>query len=83
MRLAESCCHSDTSGKPSANAGEKNSQMNQIIVIIERGLIKVASNNICYIRTKRNKHKQKQGNRIRKKSKSMYIISEKPTKLHT
>ena len=33
-KLEETCCHSDSSGTPSANAGVKNSQMSKIIIII-------------------------------------------------
>ena len=31
-RLVGSCCHADSSGKPSANAGTKNTQMSKIII---------------------------------------------------
>ena len=33
-RLEETCCYSDFSRKPSANAGVKNFQMNKLIMII-------------------------------------------------
>ena len=32
-RLEETCCHSDSSGKPSVNAGVKNSQKSKLIII--------------------------------------------------
>ena len=32
-RVLETCCHSDSRGKPSANAGVKNSQMSKMIII--------------------------------------------------
>ena len=33
-RLEESCCHSNSAEKPSANAGVENSQKSKIIIII-------------------------------------------------
>ena len=35
-RLEETCCHSNSSEKPSANACEKNSQRSKIIIMIKR-----------------------------------------------
>ena len=32
-RVLETCCHSNFNGKPSANAGVKNSQRSEIIII--------------------------------------------------
>ena len=32
-RVLETCCHSDSSGKLSANTGMKNSQMGKIIIV--------------------------------------------------
>ena len=33
-KLERTCCHSDSSGKPSANTGMKNFQMSKIIKLI-------------------------------------------------
>ena len=33
------CCHSDSSGKPSANAGVKNSRMSKIIIISSQSVV--------------------------------------------
>ena len=33
-RIEETCCHSDSNGKSSANAGVKNFQMSKIIIIM-------------------------------------------------
>ena len=49
-RFEQTCCHSDSRGKPFANANEKNSQMSKIIIIVViiwctwNGLPKLGSN---------------------------------------
>ena len=40
-RVLETCCHSNSSEKPSANAGVKNSQKSKIIIMIKIIIFKV------------------------------------------
>ena len=78
-RVMETCCHSDSSERPSANAGMKNSQGVKMIKRETESLLIVAQNNAIrtnYVKTKIDKTQQNSKYRLWDDKTINHIISE-------